>query len=100
MSLKKVKLYFSNVVFLLCPLVKMHADLVCSFLYLQSTMKDMYSKPANRTELSIPMKTKSLALPLYYIQTEKRSGKGNNQNIPEHLDLESSFTFKLYSDYA
>ena len=46
--------------FLSCPLVKKHADLSGSFLYLQSTMKDMYSKPTNRTELSIPMKTKSL----------------------------------------
>ena len=49
------------VVFLSCPLVKKHADLFGSFLYSQLTMKDMYSKPANRTELSIPMKTKSLA---------------------------------------
>ena len=55
-------------------------------------MKDMYSKPTNRTELSNPMKTKSIA--------EERSGKGNNQNVPEQLDLESSFTFKIYSDYA
>ena len=50
-----------NVVFLSCPLVKKHADLSGSFLYSQSTMKDMYSKPTNRTELSIPMKTKSIA---------------------------------------
>ena len=35
-----------------------------------------------------------------YIRTEERSGKGNNQNVPEQLDLESSFTFKIYSDYA
>ena len=49
------------VVFLSCPLVKKHADLSGSFLYSQSTMKDMYSKPTNRTELSIPMKTKSIA---------------------------------------
>ena len=49
------------VVFLSCPLVKKHADLLGSFLYSQSTMKDMYSKPTNRTELSIPMKTESLA---------------------------------------
>ena len=35
-----------------------------------------------------------------YIQTEERSGKGNNQNVPEQLDLESSFTLKIYSDYA
>ena len=52
-----------TVVFLSCPLVKKHADLFGSFLYQQSTMKDMYSKPTNRTELSIPM-TKSLAYPL------------------------------------
>ena len=50
-----------TVVFLSCPLVKKHADLFGSFLYSQSTMKDMYSKPTNRTELSIPIKTKSLA---------------------------------------
>ena len=49
------------VVFLSCPLVKKHADLLGSFLYSQLTMKDMYSKPTNRTELSVPMKTKSLA---------------------------------------
>ena len=35
-----------------------------------------------------------------YIRTEERLGKGNNQNVPEQLDLESSFTFKIYSDYA
>ena len=46
------------VVFLSCPLVKKHADLSGSFLYSQSTMKDMYSKPTNRTDLSNPMKTK------------------------------------------
>ena len=45
---------FVFVVFLSCPLPKKHADLD------GSTMKDMYSKPTNRTELSIPM-TKSLA---------------------------------------
>ena len=71
------------VVFLSCPLVKKHADLSGSFRYSQSTMKDMYSKPTNRSELSIPMKTKSLA-----------------ENVHEQLDLESSFTFKIYSDYA
>ena len=49
------------VVFLSCPLVKTHAVLSGSFLYSQSTMKDMYSKATNRTELSIPMKTKSIA---------------------------------------
>ena len=49
------------VVFLSCPLVKKHADLSGSFLYSQSTMKNMYSKPTNRTKLSIPMKTKSIA---------------------------------------
>ena len=35
-----------------------------------------------------------------YIRTEERSGKGNNQNVLEQLDLESSFTCKIYSDYA
>ena len=48
------------VVFLWCPLIKKHADLSGSFLYSQSMMNDVYSKPTNRTELSIPMKTKAL----------------------------------------
>ena len=87
------------VVFLSCPLVKKHAELSGSFLYSQSTMKDMYSKPTNRTELSIPVKTK--ALRNHYIYTNRRTfGKRNNQNVPEQLDLESSFTFEIYSDYA
>ena len=51
----------SGVVFLSCPLVKKHADLSGSFLDSQSTMKVMHSKPTNRTELPVPMKTKSLA---------------------------------------
>ena len=59
--LKKERGGYEIVVFLLCPLVKKHADLSGSFLYSQSMMKDMYSKPTNRTELSIPMKTKSIA---------------------------------------
>ena len=50
-----------TVVFLSCPLVKKHAYLLGSFLYSQLTMKEMYSKPTNRTELSIPIKIKSLA---------------------------------------
>ena len=65
------------VVFLSCPLVKKHADLFGSFLYKQSTMKDMYSKPTNRTELSIPMNKKPCVATLY-IQTKDGSGKGNN----------------------
>ena len=32
------------------------------------------------------------------MQTE--IGKGNNQSVPEQCGLESSFTFKIYSDYA
>ena len=66
-------------------------------------MKDMYSKPTNRTELSIPLNKKPCVatLSLYiYIQTKERSGKGNNQNVPEQLDQESSITFEIYSDYA
>ena len=59
------------VVFLSCPLVKKHADLSGSFLYSQSTMKDMYSKPTNRTELSIPMKTKALRSHYIYIYKPK-----------------------------
>ena len=39
-----------TVVFLSCPHVKKHSDLFGSFLYQQSTMKDMYSKP--ETELN------------------------------------------------
>ena len=36
-----------------------------------------------------------------YTYTKRRTfGKGNNPNVPEQLDLESSFTFKIYSDYA
>ena len=37
---------------------------------------------------------------IYTAQTEERWETGNNQNVPEQLDLESSFTFKIYSDYA
>ena len=33
-------------------------------------------------------------------QTKERSGKGNNQDVPEQLDQESSITFEIYSDYA
>ena len=61
----------------------------------------MYSKPTNRTELYIPMKTKKPYVATLYIYTNRRTfGKGNNQNVPEQLDLESSFTFKVYSDYT
>ena len=36
-----------------------------------------------------------------YIYTNRRTfGKRNNQNVPKQLDLESSFTFKIYNDYA
>ena len=35
-----------------------------------------------------------------YIQTKDGSRKGNNQNVPEQLDQESSITFEIYSDYA
>ena len=38
-----------TVVFLSCPLVKKHADLLGTFVHSHSTMKDMYSKPTNRT---------------------------------------------------
>ena len=34
------------------------------------------------------------------IQVKERSGKGNTQNVPEQLDLESSITVEIYSDYA
>ena len=42
-------------------------------------MKDIYSKPTNR---------------------RTTFGKGNNQKVPEQLDLESSYTFEVDSDYA
>ena len=36
-----------------------------------------------------------------HVYTNRRTfGKGNKQNIPDELDLESSFTFKICSDYA
>ena len=54
-------------------------------------MKDMYSKPTNRTELSIPMNEKPCVATLsIYIQTKDGSGKGNNYNVPEYLGQESS----------
>ena len=66
-----------GVVFLSCPPVKKHADLFGSFLYLQSTMKDMYSKPTNRTELN-SNEQKALRSHSIYTQTKDGSGKGNN----------------------
>ena len=61
----------------------------------------MYSKPTNRTELSIPMKTNALRSHYIYIYTNRRAfRKRNNQNVPEQVDLEYSFTFEIYSDYA
>ena len=62
-------------------------------------MDDMYSKPTNRTEPSIPMNKKSCVATQIY-KTKERSGKGNNQNVPQQLDQESSITFEIYSDYA
>ena len=59
-------------------------------------MKDMCSKPTNRTELSIPMNKKPCVATLY----KDGSGKGNNQNVSEQSDQESSITFEIYSDYA
>ena len=40
-------------------------------------MKDMYSKPTNRTEHTIPMNKKSCVATVY-IKTKDGSGKGNN----------------------
>ena len=60
-----------SVVFLSCPLVKKHADLSGSFLYSQSTMKDMYSKPANRTELSNSNEDKEHCVATLYIYEPK-----------------------------
>ena len=61
----------------------------------------MYSKPTNKTELSIPMRPRALCSHSIYIYEPKNvREKENNQNVPEQLDLESSFTFKIYSDYA
>ena len=65
----------TDVVFLSCPLAQKLSDLLGSFLYSKSTMKDMYSKPTNRTDLSIPMKTKTLRSHSIYIQIEELSGK-------------------------
>ena len=33
-----------------------------------------------------------------YIQTKEHSGKGNNQNVPEQSDQESSLTFEICSN--
>ena len=46
------------------------------------------------------MKQKALRSHSICMQTKERSGKGNNQNVPEQSDQESSITFKIYSDYA
>ena len=76
--------------------------LICSVLFFINSqqLKDMYSKPTNRTELSIPYKQKALRSHCIYIQTKDGSGKGNNQNVPEQSDQESSITFEIYSNYA
>ena len=58
-------------------------------------MKGMYSKPTNRTELSIIMKQKALRS-----HSKERSGKGNNHNVPEQSDQESSVTFEICRDNA
>ena len=55
-------------------------------------MKDMYSKLKNRTELSIPMNKKPCLTTVF--KNNDGSGKGNNYNIPEQLDQESSITVK------
>ena len=46
------------------------------------------------------MKQKSLRNHYIWIQTKESSGKGNNQNVPEQSDQESSITFEIYSNYA
>ena len=46
------------------------------------------------------MKQKALRSHSIYMQTKERSGKGNNQNVPEQSDQESSITFEIYSNYA
>ena len=60
--------------------------------YVQQTNKQNWTLHSNED--------KKPCVATLYIQTEERSGKGNNQNVPEQLDLESSFTFEIYSDYA
>ena len=89
-----------SVVFLSCPLVKKHADLVRFFSLLtvdnegcvQQTNKQNWTLNSNEQ--------KALRSHCIYIKTKYGSGKGNNLNVPEQLDQESSITFEVYNDYA
>ena len=60
--------------------------------YVQQTNKQNWTLNSNEDKMP--------RVATIYIQTEERSGKQNNQNVAEQLDLESSFTFETYSDYA
>ena len=62
--------------------------------YVQQTNKQNWTLNSNED------KKPCVATLSIYIQTEECSGKGNNQWVAEQLDLESSFTFKIYSGYA
>ena len=61
--------------------------------YVQRTNKQNWTLNSNEDKKPC-VATLSLSLYVYIIiQTEERSGKGNNQKVPEQLALESSFTF-------
>ena len=57
-------------------------------------MKDMYSKPTNRTELSVPISKKPCVATLYMFLNVC------SKNVPEQLVQESTITFEIYGDHA
>ena len=61
--------------------------------YIQQTNKQNWTLSSNEDK-------KPCVATLYMYTNRRTFGKGNNQNVPEQLDIESSFTFKIYSDYA
>ena len=61
--------------------------------YVQQTNKQNWTLNSNEDE-------KPCIATLYIYTNRRPFGRGNNQNVPEQLDLESSFTFEIYSDYA
>ena len=65
-------------------------------------MKGMYSKPTNRTELSIPMNKKLYVASVYRSISKPKLVPERELECPEQLglDQESSITFEIYSDYA
>ena len=58
-------------------------------------MKDMYSKPTNRTDLSIPINKKPCIATLY--KPKNVLGRETTTDVPEQLDQESSITFEKVS---